>query len=88
VDKFPYETQIVDTVESWDGKTVKPIAYVMVCMQNLECVAIPTKSEPHWTVAKRFDRYKQQEFEFYVVHRRFIRSMDDLRQHLLRHDKD
>ena len=87
VNKFPYETQIVDTVESWDGKTVKPIAYVMVCMQNLECVAIPTKSEPHWTVTKRFDRYKQQEFEFYVVHRRFIRSMDDLRQHLLRHDK-
>ena len=32
---FPYETQIVDTVESWEGKTEKPIAYVMVSLETI-----------------------------------------------------
>lgn len=86
VSEFPYATQIVDTVESWEGKSEKPIAYVMVCMQNLECVVISTKSQPRWRVERRFDRFKQRQFEFYVADRSCILSMDVLKNHLVKVD--
>jgi len=88
VSRFPFETQIIDTVESWDGKREKPIAYVMVCRKNLNCIVIPTKTQSQWKKKKIFDRLKKKTFEFYVADAKVIVSFDALISHLRVKDKD
>jgi hypothetical protein len=88
VSRFPYETQIIDTVESWEGKREKPIAYVMVCKKNMNCVVIPTKTRSEWKKKKIFDRLKKKTFEFYVADADVIVSFAALISHLRVKDKD
>jgi len=87
VGSFPYETQIIDTVESWVGKREKPIAYVMVCNTNMNCVVISTKTQPEWQKRKLFDRLKRRTFEFYVAESGVIVSFASLLTYLNARDK-
>ena len=76
--EFQYPTQIVDTVESWEGKADKPIAYVMVCKENLNCVVVPCSSRGSWRIETRYDNLKKKHYAFYVVDSRELRPFSDL----------
>lgn len=84
---FPYESQIVDTVESWDGKEVQPIAYVFLSDATKECLVLPTKSRPRWRVETKFDRLKRRNIDFYVAKAEELCSMDQLKAHLISRDE-
>ena len=76
--EFRYPTQIVDTVESWEGKAEKPIAYVMVCKENMNCVVVPCSTRDKWRVETRYDNYKKKNYSFYVVDSSVLRPFSDL----------
>jgi hypothetical protein len=80
---FPYPSQIVDTVESWESKESKPFAYVFVSNKTRQCLVLPTKSRPTWRVERKFDRFKKRSIDFYVVDKGRLCSMEVLRAHLL-----
>jgi len=81
-DAFPFPSLIVDTVESWVSKETKPFVYVFVSQRTGECLVLPTKSSSAWRVETKFDRLKKRYIDFYVVDKRHLLSMDDLRRHL------
>ena len=85
-DSFPYPSQIVDTVESWVSKEVKPFAYVFVSKKTDQCLVLPTKTSPTWRVETKFDRLKRRSIDFFVVDKRYLVSMDGLRRHLEMHE--
>lgn len=88
VSEFPYETQIVDTVESWEGKTEKPIAYVMVCMKNMECIVVPSSTRPKWRTKRFRDHKKGEDFDFFLADKSCIRSFPDLLYFLARRERE
>jgi len=81
-ESFPYPSQIVDTVESWVSKEVKPFAYVFVSKKTEQCLVLPTKTSATWRIETKFDRFKGRSIDFYVVDKRHLVSMDGLRRHL------
>lgn len=83
---FAYDSQIVDTVESWEGKRVRPVAYVFLSEPTKQCLVLPTRSRPHWRIETKFDRLKRRSIDFYVVPGNELRSMDDLRTFLIERD--
>lgn len=85
---FPYATMIVDTVGSWDGKTEKPIAYVLVCMANSKCLVIPGSTRPQWEPRRLFDHKKEIYDDFYVAPKSCLRSMDDFLAFLERRERE
>jgi hypothetical protein len=85
--EFPYESQIVDTVESWDGKEAQPFAYIFLSNVTQGCLVLPTKSRPRWRVETKFDRLKRRNIDFYVAQAGELRSMESLRAHLVAHDE-
>ena len=88
VSEFPYDNQIVDTVESWEGKSQKPIAYVMVCMDNKACIVVPCSSHSSWRKKVIHDRKKDQDFEFYVADASVIRPFSDLLDFLEKKERE
>lgn len=83
---FPYPNQIVDTVESWESKVPKPIAYVFVSYETKQCLVLSTKSSPRWRVETKFDRLKKRTIDFLVVDKEHLLSMERLRTHLESHE--
>lgn len=79
---FPFPDLIVDTVESWESKVPKPIAYVFVSNKTKQCLVLPTKTSAHWRVERKFDRFKKRSIDFYVVDKQHLVSMERLRKHL------
>jgi len=88
VNQFPHPTQIVDTVESWEEKAIKPIAYVMVCNENMNCVVVPCSTRGRWRVERRYDRYKKKDFDFYVADSGVIRPFSELLDFLRRKEAE
>jgi len=85
--EFPYESQIVDTVESWDGKEAQPFAYIFLSDVTKECLVLPTKSRPRWRIETKFDRLKRRNIDFYVAKAEELCSMNQLKAHLISRDE-
>jgi len=79
---FPYPDTIVDTVNSYESKKVKPCAYILYSRPTGAMVAIGTSTKPRWKKTKFFDRYQQITDEFYLVGKDDIKPIGDLIQYL------
>jgi hypothetical protein len=88
VSAFPYSDQIVDTVESWDGKIKKPIAYVMVCIENGHCVVIPGKTHSDWSVRTIHDKKKDRLIDFYLAKASHLVPFEKLLDFLEKKDRE
>lgn len=64
---FPYDTVLVDTVESWESKTRKPIMYVCISQLTGAIIALDVaKNRKNWTETTLWDsvrRYRVHSYE-------------------------
>lgn len=74
---YPYSTAFVETVRSWDQKSVKPAAVILVSTITKDCVVIGRQSEKHWSAEQRFDHIRKIKENFYMVHKDLIISWDN-----------
>jgi hypothetical protein len=73
------DTIIVDTESGYQGKLVKPIAYVFVSQVTEAMLVISTKTEGQWHTIVAADRSRGIEAErFLVASTKLLRPMDDL----------
>lgn len=79
---FPYSDLIIDTVSGFEGKSKKPLAYIMVSQKTGQMFAIPTYSKDGWKVEKKYDRDRKHEDHFYLAPISNGRSFNALVNHL------
>lgn len=81
--KFPYNDTIVDTVNSYESKIVKPAAYILCSQQTGAMVAIPPSTKDRWRVARFYDKKQELYDDFYLIKKEDIASMTSLIDYLL-----
>ena len=64
---FPFPTVIVDTCESWEAKTRKPVAYVFVSQFTQGLMWCAADTRPLWTRAEQYDTVRRMLCENFVV---------------------
>ena len=80
--EFPFPDTIVDTVNSFESKDVKPCAYILVSRDTGAMLAIGTSSYSRWKKVTLHDRYQDLTDEFYIVNKSDLRPIGELVQYL------
>jgi hypothetical protein len=75
---FPYRTLFVDTVSGFDGKKVKPLAYVFISRPTGCMICLMTSTFSSWTIEEKFDRVRGITDKFYLADRRICSELDEL----------
>lgn len=75
---FPYDTILVDTCKSYDTKTKKPMAYIMISRPTGAMLALPSVKPDKWTTCLKYDRVRKIRDKFYLAPRELLRPMDVL----------
>lgn len=78
VDDFPYNPVIVDTVNGFDSKIIKPFAYVMISQITQGIFVIPVSTKYDWTIQIFYDAQRDIEESFYMVRKRHCRPFIEL----------
>ena len=78
IESFPYEKILIDTVDGFDKKAVKPFAYVMVSQITGKMFAIAGASKEHWTVGEIHDPHRNVDYQAYFATKRHCRPFIDL----------
>jgi hypothetical protein len=83
---YPCSTAFVDTVSSWEQKTHKPCAVVLISQPTNGLAVVPRSSRARWTREKRRDRYREILDWFYMVPTRDLATFDAFVAWLKAHD--
>ena len=75
---FPYRTIFIDTVSGFDGKKVKPLAYVFTSRPTGSMICLMSETHNQWQKERKFDRVRKITDEFYVASRTLCVSLDEL----------
>lgn len=75
---FPYQTALVDTVAGYDGKSEKPLAYIMISRPTGAMLCLRSGSSQKWTKQKKFDNVRKIECEFYLCDKKMLQPLDVL----------
>jgi len=78
IESFPYEKILIDTVDGFDKKAVKPFAYVMVSQITGKMFAIAGASKEHWTIGEIHDPHRNVDYQAYFATKRHCRPFIDL----------
>lgn len=78
VDDFPHNPLMVDTVNGFDSKVVKPFAYVIISQITHHLFAIPVATKPNWTIRTYYDADRDHEDRFYMVQKRHCRPFVEM----------
>lgn len=81
---FPFNPIMIETCEGFDGRPVKPVAYVNVCKETRCAIWIPLSSRSAWTKARRVDQERQIESEYYMCPLSYAKSIGDLAERFRR----
>ena len=81
---YPYPTLIVDTVDSYEKKEKKPLAYVLVSKDTDAMITVGGSSKPRWFSRKFYDSKQCLWDNFYLANKSDIKHIEDLVQYLLR----
>lgn len=84
---FPFPTTIVDTVNSYEDKQQKPLAYVLRSKKTGAMLAVGPSSKDRWKHKNLYDKKQELTDNFYIVDKRDLRSMDELVEHILKLQK-
>jgi hypothetical protein len=79
---FPYKTLLVDTVSGFNGKVVKPLAYLFISRPTGSMIGLMTNTRNKWNIEKKYDRVRHITDEFYVADRLLCIQMDELLEEL------
>lgn len=82
LENFNYKDIIVDTVDSYESKVQKPLAYVLYSRPTGAMIAIGPSSKPRWRKATFYDKYQKITDDFYLVDKADIRPMSELIDYL------
>lgn len=77
-ESFPYPTVIVDTVNGYNIKEKKPLAYIMVSKKTGSLLYLKTSSPEGWTVEEKFDQTRRIRDKFYMASKSLLQPMDQL----------
>jgi hypothetical protein len=69
---------MVDTVNGFDSKVVKPFAYVIISQITHHLFAIPVATKPNWTIRTYYDADRDHEDRFYMVQKRHCRPFVEM----------
>jgi hypothetical protein len=75
---FPFPTTIVDTVNSYEDKQQKPLAYILRSKKTGAMLAVGPSSKDRWGQKSLYDKKQELTDNFYIVNKRDLRSMDEL----------
>ena len=75
---FPFPTTIVDTVNSYEDKQQKPLAYILRSKKTGAMLAVGPSSKDRWGQKNLYDKKQELTDNFYIVNKRDLRSMDEL----------
>lgn len=75
---FPYRTVFVDTVSGFDGKKVKPLAYIFISRPTGSMICLMSSTSKLWNIEKKFDRTRHITDEFYTADKKLCVSLDEL----------
>lgn len=75
---FPFPTTIVDTVNSYEDKQQKPLAYILRSKKTGAMLAVRPSSKDRWGQKNLYDKKQELTDNFYIVNKRDLRSMDEL----------
>jgi hypothetical protein len=78
VDDFPYNPLIVDTVQGYEMKIIKPFAYVMISQITHATFVIPTATKYDWTISTFYDAQRDIQEQFYMVTKRHCRPFIEM----------
>ena len=78
IESFPYEKILIDTVDGFDKKAIKPFAYVMVSQITGKMFAIAGASKEHWTIGEIHDPHRNVDYQAYFATKRHCRPFIDL----------
>ena len=88
IESFPYEKILIDTVDGYDKKAVKPFAYVMVSQITGKMFALAGANKENWTVGDIHDAHRNVDYQAYFVTKRHCRPFIDLVDILLERASD
>lgn len=77
-DDFPFNPVMIDTVNGFDNKIIKPFAYVMISQITQGIFVIPTSTKYDWTIRTYWDAERQIEDQFYLVKKRHCRPFIEM----------
>lgn len=77
-DDFPFEDAFVDTVDNYDKKEPKPLAYVFVSMVTGGMIALPSEAPTGWKKERHRDNVRGIDDEFYLCDRALLRPVEKL----------
>ena len=66
---YPYDTALLDSVTSWNQKTVTPLAIVLVSRATYRMLMVLADTRPAWIVTQQFDRVRGYTSTAYSCHR-------------------
>jgi hypothetical protein len=75
---FPYKTLFVDTVSGFDGKKVKPLAYVFISRPTGCMICLMSSTSNLWSKESKFDRTRKITDTFYLADRKLCTGLDEL----------
>ena len=78
--QFPYF--MVDTVNSYNKKAQKPLAYVVVSQVTQNMAVIPVSTQPKWNTEYKFDYSRKIHDDFWVCPKELVRTFPELVDYL------
>jgi hypothetical protein len=80
---FPYPTTIVDTVNSYEDKEIKPAAYILRSKKTGAMLTVGPSSKNRWKQKTLFDKKQQLTDNFYIVNKADLKTFNDLVKYLV-----
>lgn len=77
-DDWKYWPMFVDTVSSFDRKTVQPRGYIFISQATGALMGVGVKSKEHWTITKKWDNKRKISEKFYCVDKTYVVNEQDL----------
>lgn len=75
---YPYETALVDRVNTWKRKAdKKPLAVILVSQITGNCVVVPVSTEQKWKIETKRDDIRGYEREYFLVEKNDLKNWDD-----------
>jgi len=78
-----FSSLFVDTVSSYQGKLIKPMAYILVSQHTDGMLVVPVSTQPHWGVKKNlYDKQRDLYDDFYLVEHQHLKTFNELLVHI------
>jgi hypothetical protein len=75
---YPFDTVLLDTVDGWDKKVIKPRGLLIVSQPTGAILGFGLKSHPKFGTVNIYDKYVEQHDYYYTLPKRLLLSFDEI----------